>query len=208
MTSAGSISSGSEPTPRYYDIFVSSTSVDLVAYRQAVRSALQTLRQHPLMMEDFGAQVGDGTSVSTRELAQADLVVLVVAWRYGYVPTGATRSITEQEYDEARRLGKDCLVFLADPTTEARDDLFPRLERDPAHAEQLHAFRARLEQGHVRATFFTPDNLKDRVITAVSGWLQDRPLTRRVPRDVPPQARDFVGREEPVSRLLATLRAG
>ncbi len=193
---------------RYYDIFVSSTSVDLVRHRQQVREALVTLRQHPLMMEDFGAQVGDGTSVSTKELAEADLVLLVVAWRYGYVPAGADRSITEQEYDEALRLGKDCLVFLADPTTEARDDLFPLVARDPEHAAQLRAFRLRLERGHVRATFSTPEDLAKQVTTAVSGWLQDHPGVL-VPRDVPPTvARDFVGREAEVARLLATLRGG
>jgi hypothetical protein len=195
----------------YYDVFVSSTAKDLGAHREATRRAIEVLRQHPISMEDFGAQAVDGASVSTAEVAACDLFLLVIAWRYGAVPASETRSITELEYLESQRLGKPCLIFLADNATQAPDgpdDLFPAGLRDPEHAEKLAAFRASVLPGHVVATFTTPESLYEAVVRAVSGWLLAQPAGARPPRDVPRTARDFVGREDPVARLLDRLRAG
>ena len=47
----------------------------------------------------------------TAEVANADIFLLVVAWRYGHVPNGETRSVTHLEYLEAVRLGKPRLVL-------------------------------------------------------------------------------------------------
>ena len=53
-------------------VFVGSTSVDLRAYRAAVKAAIERMDQHPIVMENFGAQGdGDATSVSLENLAQA-----------------------------------------------------------------------------------------------------------------------------------------
>ncbi|HEX6122501.1 MAG TPA: DUF4062 domain-containing protein, partial [Ktedonobacterales bacterium] len=179
MASGSSGASSTASGQRQRNIFVSSTSVDLApAYRPAVRGAITLLRQRAQMMEDFGARDGDGSSVSTAEVAAADLVLVVVAWRYGYVPEGETRSVTHLEYLEARRLGKPVLVFLAAAETEARDAPFPHDQRDPEHAAQLKAFRAELERSHVAAYFTTPDELERAVTRALSGWLSQQSARR------------------------------
>jgi tetratricopeptide (TPR) repeat protein len=205
-------SSGTSPNGgqrRHYDIFVSSTSRDLIRdYRPAARRAIEILSQHPIMMEDFGAHDGDATHVSTAEVAAADLLLLILAWRYGYVPAGETRSVTHLEYLEARRLDKPVLVFLAAPESEERDDLFPHESRDPVHHTDLLAFRDELEHARVAAYFSTPDELERAVTKAVSGWLQSSPTRRAFPRVVPEAVRDFVGREDSVARLMETLRGG
>ncbi|HEX6121718.1 MAG TPA: tetratricopeptide repeat protein, partial [Ktedonobacterales bacterium] len=99
---------------------------------------------------------------------------------------GQKRSITHLEYLEARRLGKDVLIFLAAPETEGRDDLFPQDQRDTEqHGKQLKAFRAELERARAVAYFSTPTDLYEAVIRAVHQWLRSRPV-----------GRDSVGREE------------
>src|SRR5215470_9081273 len=81
-------------------VFLSSTSVDLRAHRAAVHDTLERMRLAVADMRQFGAQPsGDGTTVSLDELGRSEIYLLVVAWRYGHVPPGASRSITHQEYE-------------------------------------------------------------------------------------------------------------
>src|SRR5688572_16757395 len=82
-------------------IFLSSTSRDLREHREAVVRRCQTRGYSLVAMEEFGAQDASASSVSVSEVAPCDVFVGVYARRYGYVPEGATRSVTEMEYDEA-----------------------------------------------------------------------------------------------------------
>lgn len=72
-------------------MFISSTSVDLVEHRRVVIDTLLRLGHYPLAMEYMGTQPeGDATSVSYDYLAEADLYLGIIAWRYGYIPAGET----------------------------------------------------------------------------------------------------------------------
>src|SRR6516164_4817340 len=103
-------SAASSPIRR---IFLSSTFVDLQAHRAAVRDIIGRLGQFALAMEQFGAREDDAQTVSTDLVAGCDLYIGVIAWRYGYVPAEQKQSVTQQEYEEAGRLGISRLVFLA-----------------------------------------------------------------------------------------------
>jgi hypothetical protein len=113
-------------------VFLSSTFVDLQTHRAAVRDIVGRLGQFTLAMEQFGAREGDAQSVSTDLVAESDLYLGVIAWRYGYVPEGQERSVTHLEYKEAGRFGTPRLVFLAGAETQAAvgpADLFPARPR-------------------------------------------------------------------------------
>jgi Domain of unknown function (DUF4062) len=50
-------------------VFISSTSIDLREHRAAVKAAIERMDQHPVVMENFGAQgYGDASSVSRASL--------------------------------------------------------------------------------------------------------------------------------------------
>lgn len=209
---------------RSYDCFVSSTSVDLRAHRIAVRRAVETLRQHHLMMEDFGAQNGDAATVSSTQVSAADVFLLVVGWRYGFVPDNETLSVTHLEYLEAVRLGFPRLIFLAAPATETRDDLFPMAVRDPEHLADLHAFRAAVERDRVVAYFATPEDLERAVIRALSEYLRHQSFgiphrhisttltAAKVPKAVSPpglpRPLHLIGRDDELLDLIGRLRSG
>ena len=162
------------PSPRHHSgrVFVSSTSIDLTRYRERVRDVLLRLELFPAEMEVWGAQgAGTATTLSLDKLASCDCYLLLVAWRYGTVRAGETRSVTEQEYDGAVRLGLPRYVFLADPATEADDALFPAAQRNPDQLDQLRAFRARLEAENLREYFTTPEDLAMRTATALAGYV-------------------------------------
>src|SRR5271168_5047225 len=99
-------------------VFISSTSEDLADYRVAARDAVIAAGLHPEMMEYFAASGGPPLTECLARVAPCDLLIALVAQRYGWVPgdqAGDTaKSITWLECERAAGLGKDVLVFLLD----------------------------------------------------------------------------------------------
>ena len=94
--------------------FISSTSEDLKSHRQAAREAAISARFHPEMMEHFPAS-GEypPLGASLAKVDQADVVVAIVAHRYGWVPPGSdAKSITCLECEHALAQGKGSWRFL------------------------------------------------------------------------------------------------
>jgi tetratricopeptide (TPR) repeat protein len=218
-TGTGARAAGAEERPSLprYRVFISSTSQDLAAYRKEVRETLLRLNLFPIDMAYFGAQDGDASEVSLKEVDSADLYLGIVAWRYGYVPEGAARSVTHQEYDQASALDLPCLLFLADEAqTQATDGptvYFPAETRDPHYLDKLLAFRLDIKTKHVVDFFTSPQDLAWRVSTAVSRWLSEKQQEEAQKRPAAPdllpgRLQGFVGRAEEVQRLADLLRAG
>lgn len=141
-------------------VFISSTSRDLQTHRAAVKAAIERLEMRPIDMVNFGSQPGDAVGVSLDQVCQADLFVGIIAHRYGYVPEGMGRSVTEQEYDEAVRKGIPRLMYLVDPEHEWPQEF---IEADDEAQRKLAAFKTRVETETVRSLFTTPENLAQQV---------------------------------------------
>ena len=97
-----------------FKVFVSSTYTDLKDHRQAVIDNLLRLKLQPVAMEFFGAEPAEPKQVCDSEIEDCDLFVGIYAHRYGFVPEGTEKSITEQEFDLARKLEKPCFCYLID----------------------------------------------------------------------------------------------
>src|SRR5262245_16992236 len=96
-------------------IYVSSTHSDLKEYREAIYKALRALRQDVIAMEDYVASDQRPLDKCLADVAGCDIYVGIFAWRYGFIPTNDNpeqKSITELEYRQAVRTGKQKLVFL------------------------------------------------------------------------------------------------
>src|SRR5262249_41817840 len=90
-------------------------------------------------MEDFPATGLGATAGSLAQLDKCDVYLGVFAQRYGYVEPGHPCSVTEAEYDHARRRGLECLCFfLADGVAWPED----RIEREAL--PRLEAFKNRI----------------------------------------------------------------
>lgn len=166
-------------------ILVSSTAVDLREHRDRLLLTLLRLRLDGNGMEYFGAQPNTPVDVCMREVDQADLVVLVLAHRYGWIPSVAQggdgkRSITRMEFDRARAAGKPVLVFVVDDSApwiapREQDKLLDADSDEAALAvfrsvQWLRDFKA--DAGLlVRDTFSTPADLADKAGSAVARWL-------------------------------------
>lgn len=149
-------------------VFISSTSKDLHKHRQAVADACREAGLAPIVMDHFGARPEDAVTTCMNEVARADLFIGVYGWRYGFVPDGADRSITEMEYRRATELDKPRFCFLVrEDYTDADLDT----GRDSGLAARaLEAFKKDIDAKLVRDTFTTPEDLKGKVARAISQW--------------------------------------
>ncbi|MBZ0308819.1 MAG: DUF4062 domain-containing protein, partial [Anaerolineae bacterium] len=148
-------------------VFISSTSKDLQAHRAAVNAALRRLELRPIDMVDFDAQPGDAVQISLAQVRKADIFIGVIAHRYGYVPEGKEKSVTELEYDEAKKRNIPRLMYLVDPDYTG----WPEEYRE--NTPQLATFKARIEKENVRGLFTTPEDLAQKVSTSVARLLDE-----------------------------------
>jgi hypothetical protein len=154
-----------------YQVFVSSTERDLRRHREAVKTALVKTGYLPVGMEEFGARDAAPVAGCLDLVGEADLFVGIYAWRYGYVPPGAERSITAEELEEARRLDKPRFYFLVDES--APWPAVPGVaEESPESRELLRALKRDLRSERIVASFNTPDELALQVVTALRTWEQ------------------------------------
>jgi tetratricopeptide (TPR) repeat protein len=165
-------------------VFLSSTAQDLVAHRQVADDTILSLSQQSIVMERFGAK--PGTPVEECELLarESDVVVCIVAHRYGFVPEKGKGSITQREVEAAHKAGKDVLVWIIaedHPWTEKKEqDLLadPNVLADPARVEEVRDrvkglidFKAWLRTAFTPDTFTTPDDLGKRIAVTLANYL-------------------------------------
>ncbi|QJP95106.1 DUF4062 domain-containing protein [Pseudomonas fluorescens] len=96
-----------------YQIFISSTYVDLKSPRDLVIKAVLEMGHIPVGMEMFSAADEQQWSIIKRQIDQSDYYVVILAHRYGSV-TGEGISYTEKEYDYAVSKGIPILGFVLD----------------------------------------------------------------------------------------------
>ena len=165
-------------------IFISSTAVDLIDYREKVVEAVLRLESLPVAMETFSAMSGQPASECKRMAAEADAVVCVVAHRYGYVPPlelggDGERSITWLEVDAAKRAGKPVFAFLVDskaPWIAQKEQ--DRLTSEPPEkvpeivraVQKLQEFKAHLEKECTLQFFTNPHDLAGHVTAALANF--------------------------------------
>jgi hypothetical protein len=171
-------------------IFISSTSVDLSEHRKRLMETLERLQQDGIGMESFGANPDTPVELCKREVDRADLFVLLLAHRYGWVPRldqggDGARSITRIEFDHALKptsgAPKPVLAFVVNETTEwtagrEQDDLVNATSPDQAvkiyqAVQALKQFKSEVNSQFVRDAFTTPADLADKAGSAVAKWL-------------------------------------
>lgn len=121
--------------------------------RQAARQAVESLRQHPVMAEDFGAQPHSSQLACLDGVGTSDVYVGIYGQRYGFVARSGL-SATEEEFQEARRRGLPILCF---------EQKGPKEPAQQAFLDRIKAY----ESGYSIAFFATPEELKLLVVKAV-----------------------------------------
>jgi len=159
--------------------YLSSTYTDLKDYRAAAVNAIRRFAEKgkeqyvDYEMFDPGTLPHEGKALLDTCLAQvkeASYFILLLGWRYGYVPDGGEKSLIELEFDTAVEAGIPRFCF----TIDDKHPVSPRYVETGAGAEKLRRFKAKVEETHVVTRFSTPDDLARELILIIS--VLNRPM--------------------------------
>ena len=123
-----------------YQIFISSTYVDLKEERQKAIDSILVLYQFPVGMEMFSAADEEQWEIIKETIDTSDYYVLIVGMKYGSVIESgpdAGISYTEKEFNYALSQGIPVLAFVMDDNAAITPN---KVETDPAKVEKLRVF--------------------------------------------------------------------
>jgi HEAT repeat protein len=133
------------PDPVHYKgVMVSSTFTDLIQHRTALIKAISGQELKPVVMENDSAKPDlDVIDSSFQMVRDASAYVGVVSHKYGQIPESSDRnldrlSLTELEFNEARRLGRPVLLFIMGDDHDVKPG---DVEKDPEKIRKLETFR-------------------------------------------------------------------
>src|SRR5271157_1016183 len=185
-------------------VFISSTVEDLKPYRAAADFEADRAG-FKVLMQEYWVASGDKPPLKKclEEVAKADVLVVIAAHRYGWVPPdqtgGDAKSITWLECEEALREGEgkkkiEVLAFLVGEDSgdfkwplELREEyrlaeaaaqgkFTPELGVEvPRNLAKLPEFKQWLSALGTRARFTSPDSLRAEVAAALRNWLKHHP---------------------------------
>lgn len=158
-----------------YQVFVSSTYIDLHEEREAVVWKVLTARHIPVGMETFAASHDRGWATIQRVLDETDYYVLIIAGRYGYVDPATGKSWTQLEYEYARERGIPVLAFIRNKPAITAD----KMEDDAEKRQKLEAFIKTVADNHHRRMWGTKQELTGLVGDALSLAIKDDEGTER-----------------------------
>ncbi|WP_329343991.1 DUF4062 domain-containing protein [Streptomyces sp. NBC_00663] len=148
-------------------MYISSTFQDLQEARRQVSQTIRRMQHTDVAMEYYGAEDVRPLDKCLADVDACDLYICVVAWRYGFVPDGETRSITELEYARAVASDKPRLLFLL---SEEAPWPMNRAERSPEAMGRLAEFRSTLERDRICDKFMDEVDLSKKVGEAIHRW--------------------------------------
>jgi formylglycine-generating enzyme required for sulfatase activity len=157
-------------------VFVSSTYLDQAARRQHVREALERLGVEAVAMERFAASSQSPQENDIELVHSCDLYLGILAYRYGTPPPGEQLSHTEIEYEAAKSIGLDRLVFVIDREAvpmNAEVDTDPLPQRWELQAK-LQKFTERAQKEVTVPRFQSDDDLVNKVWHSMTEWLARR----------------------------------
>jgi hypothetical protein len=151
-------------------VFVSSTFKDLEECREKVRLNLRKMGHEDIAMEYFVPGDKRPLNKCLQEVASCDLYIGIFAWRYGFIPDGYDKSMTELEYRKAVEAGKECLIFLLH-----EDASWPKKFIDKGEdLEKIEALRNGFSKEYLAGFFGSTDELVTLVVEAVHNWETER----------------------------------
>lgn len=159
--------------------YLSSTYSDLNDHRVAAIAAFQDFAKQgketyvDYELFDPNALPQEGISsldVLLRNVKDSSYFILILGWRYGYIPEGSDKSIVELEYEAAVENGLPRFCFIIDD----RYPISPRHIETGEGADKLKRFKTRIQNEHYASRFSTPSDLARELTLNIS--VLNRPM--------------------------------
>lgn len=158
-----------------YQVFISSTFLDLKDARQEVSQALLRADCFPAGMELFPAADEEQFDFIKKVIEESDYYIVISAGKYGSLHPETGLSYTEMEYDYAQSLGKPIVRLLhKEPFTELTGR---NIEKSAKQRKALEAFRKKLSQGSLVRFWSDAQELGKEVVLNLNHLIRSRPAT-------------------------------
>lgn len=95
-------------------ICISSTFTDLIDYRNIAIEVCEIFKAKQLVMELMFSKSETPLEASLDLVRNCDIYICIIGKRYGNIPAGYDKSITNLEYEEALKLSKPIHIFIVD----------------------------------------------------------------------------------------------
>jgi hypothetical protein len=155
-----------------YQVFISSTFVDLKREREEVAKKVLEMGFIPSGMEFFPATSMDQLKYIKLIIDDCDYYVLVIGGRYGSTTEDGI-SFTEAEYDYAVEQKKNVLAFIHENPGSFRLD---EVDADESRRTKFRAFREKVLKAGSNAKFWnTKEELAAQALTSLHHATQDYP---------------------------------
>jgi 8-oxo-dGTP pyrophosphatase MutT (NUDIX family) len=167
-----------------YQVFVSSTYIDLQEERAVVMQALLELDCMPAGMELFPAANEEQWNWIKRVIDESDYYLVIIGGRYGTISKSSAQSYTEMEYRYAVGSGKPVIGFLHENPERIE---VGKTELAPDARKKLAEFRKLVEQ-RLCKYYANPADLGSKVSRSITqlikrhpalGWIKANEVGRR-----------------------------
>jgi len=124
-------------------------------------------------MEAFGARSAAPLDTCLAEVEQSNIYLGILGFRLGSIDETTGKSFTQREYEKARELNLEILVYLRDEesSTLRRTDM----DFEPILLEKLASFKRSLRENHTVDTFDAPADLATKLRRDLQRHLSPRP---------------------------------
>jgi len=157
-----------------YQVFISSTFVDLVEERNEVTKALLELDCIPVGMEYFPTSAESSTDYIRQAIYESDYFIMLLAGRYGSLIDDSGTSFMELEYNHARQTKKPILIFIKNASLNSDENV--------ENINKLNTFKKHLLENHLCSFFDSASDLGSLVVKKMiqiiktnpsTGWVRD-----------------------------------
>lgn len=160
---------------------------DLIEHREAVKTACLDQAMVPVMMEHLAASDDRAIPASLEMVDRSDIYVLVLAHRYGAVPTKNNPqaiSITEMEYNRALKRKIRRAVFIVDDAHTLSNFKIRDIDKGE-NAVKLEKFKERCKNQNIVKFFKSPADLRAHVINSLSQFRRADPTLSQPVSEIP-----------------------
>ena len=155
-----------------YQVFVSSTYVDLIEERNEIMQALLELECMPSGMELFPAANDTQWEWIKKVIDESDYYIVVIGDRYGSISENTGLSYTEMEYRYALETNKPIIGFVHQNPGKLSAD---RVEKSEENRKKLKKFK-NLVQSKLCKFYNNPEDLGSKVSRSIIQLRKQYPL--------------------------------
>lgn len=158
-----------------YQVFISSTFIDLIEERAKVKEAILEMGHMPYGMEDFPAANESQWEWIEKVIEESDYYIVIIGGKYGSMHPDKEISYTEMEYRYALEKGVPSIAFIIDQSVQLTQD---KIEfDDPVKSKRLKSFISYLRRTKLCKFYKNADDLRSKVFPSLKSLMDNYPRT-------------------------------